>query len=328
MNQLTAAEQQFARLCRRGVLAHVQIRAGHPLTVSGHVLDPRLGDLVLRIRLGPEDEDLPEASHPTDGEPDMRKWVSVNGIQAPLLPNDGSIVPVISPFPELATEMSRDLVNEAVQALSSIWDAAAARVESDRSRHIQPARSLKRLNRIAQEEDLVRAWAKLIKGLLIRGVDLNGKVSSLRFEPASGLVLPNHFHKVNVFLRFIPAGGREVVAIGAVWRDAGGVAAALDVEPCDEPVTGRDLGHGDTDSVLTSPARSGAIQDAREWLAAVEHGAHEFVYGVTLPVVQRISEAPYAGHLPDGPEMMWRRAAGARSCALAHLNRWAREVFS
>lgn len=256
----------------------------------------------------------------------MQKWISVNGVQAPLLANDGPTGLRYTAIPELG--MSKGLVNEAVQALSAIWDAAAVRVERDKSRHIQPAESLKRLNRIAGEEDMVRAWEMLIKDLLIRGLDLNGSISRLRFEPALGLVEPNHFHKVNVSLRFAPAGAGKVVDIGAVWRDAGGVAAALDVELCDAPGTERALGRGDSDSIPANPARSEAIQLAREWLAALEHGAHEFAYSVILPVVQHIPATPYSGQSPGGPESTWRRAEEARSSALAHLNRWAREVFS
>lgn len=326
MHELHADEHRFARLCRRGVLERVQISAGHPVTVSGHVLDPELGDLVLRIRFGPEQEDLFDASSPTELEAGMRKWISVNGIQTPLLAGDGPTGLRYTTIPELG--MSKDLVNEAVQALSAIWDAAAVQVERDKNRRIQPAESLKRLNRIAGEEDLVGAWEKLIKDLLIRGLDLNGSISSLRFEPALGLVQPNHFHKVNIFLRFTPAGGREVVEIGAVWRDAGGVAAALDVELCDAAGTGRALGLGNSERVAANPAGPEAIQLAREWLAALEHGAHEFAYSVILPVVQHIPETLYSGQLPGDPESTWRRAEGARNSALAHLNRWAREVFS
>jgi hypothetical protein len=328
MNTSTADNQRFACLCRRGALERVQIHAGHPLAVSGHVLDPDVGDLVLRLRSGVEGGRLPEFnSRAGRQEAGTRKWISVNGVEALFLPDDASPFSGFAELPEFKTDTSRELVNEAMQALSSIWDAAAAQVDSDRSRHIPIAESLNRLNRIAREEDPVGAWEKLIKDLLIRGRDLTGNISDLRLESARGIALPNHFHKVNVFLRFTPAGGLKPVEVTAIWRDAGEGTAALDVGLSDLPDTGRFDGRGSAGHSRVDRTRSKAIQRATEWLAALEHAAHEFVFSETIPVVQRIAEASHAGHSPCGPEFVWRRAEGARRSALAHLNQWVREVY-
>jgi hypothetical protein len=328
MNTSTADDQRFACLCRRGALERVQIHAGHPLTVSGHVLDPDVGDLVLRLRCRLEDGRLPDTdSRAEDREAGTRKWISVNGVEAPVLPEGASPFPGFSALPDFKNETSRELVNEAVQALSSIWDAAAAQVDSDRSRHIPIAESLNRLNRIAREEDPVGAWEKLIKDLLIRGRDLTGNISDLRLESARGIALPNHFHKVNVFLRFTPAGGQKPVEVTAIWRDAGDGTAALDVGLSGLPGTGGSDGRWSAGHARVDRSRSRAIQLATEWLAALEHAAHEFVFSETLPVVQRIAEASHASHSPCGPDFVWRRAEGARRSALAHLNQWVREVY-
>jgi hypothetical protein len=214
MDTPTADDERFARLCRRGALERIQIHTGPrralaPLTVSGHVLDADAGDLALRLRYGFEEEQSLEASSPEDREAGPRKWISVNGTEAPMLADDASSVLGYSEFSEFKSETSRELVNEAIQALSSIWDAATAQVNSDKNEHIPITESLQRLNRIARDEDPVGAWEKLMKDLLVRGRDTHGTVSGLRFESARGLALPNHFHKVNVFLRFTPAGGED-----------------------------------------------------------------------------------------------------------------------
>lgn len=302
------------------------MQPGQPLTVSAHVLDPDYGDLVLRLRYGPEGEQ-PGPGSSQGLEATTRKWISVNGIEAPLLPDDASTVLGYAEFPELRSETSRELLNEAIQALSSIWDAAVEQVDSDRNAHIPLAESLKRLNRIAREEDPVGAWEKLIKDLLIRGLGATGNISSLRFRAARGLALPNHFHKVNVYLRFTPAGWQDPVKVAAVWRDAGDGTAALDVGLSDPPETGRSAWPWIIAATRPEPARSPAIQAAREWLAAIEHAAHEFVFSETFPVLQRIAEASHAGCSPAGGEVVRCRAEGARRSALAHLNQWAREVY-
>ncbi|MCU1532539.1 MAG: hypothetical protein JWO49_2110 [Arthrobacter sp.] len=297
-----------------------------PLTVSGHVLDAELGDLALRLRYGFEDEKLLEASSPEDREAGARKWISVNGTEALLLADDASSVMGYSEFPKLNSETSRELVNEAIQALSSIWDAATARVNSDRSEHIPIAESLKRLNQIAREADPVGAWEKLMKDLLVHGQEMHGTVSGLRFESARGLPLPNHFHKVNVFLDFTPVGGEDPLDVAVIWRDAGDGTAALDVRLSNLP--GSEAGDGSWNAVHTfDPARTKAIQRAVEWLAVLEHGAHEFVFGETFPVVQRVDEAARAGLSPGGDEVVWCRAEGVRRSAVAHLNHWVREVY-
>ncbi|MEV5054332.1 hypothetical protein [Arthrobacter sp. LAR12-1-1.1] len=166
-----------------------------------------------------------------------------------------------------------------------------------------------------------------MKDLLVRGLEMNGILSDVRFESAQGLALPNHFHKVNVYLRFTPAGSEDLVEAAVIWRDAGEGTAVLDAELSDLPGTeGRD-GRRKAGQVRGGLARSRAIQLAIEWLAAIEHAAHEFVFSETFPVVQRIGEASHAGHSPGGPEVVWCRAEGVRSSALAHLNQWAREVY-
>ncbi|MEV5054333.1 hypothetical protein [Arthrobacter sp. LAR12-1-1.1] len=111
MNTPAADDRRFARLCGRGGLERVQIHNGRSLAVSGHVLDPDLGDLELRLRYG-------LAGNPRDREAGCRKWISLNGAEAALLPDDASTVLGYSEFPELKSETSRELVNEAIQALS------------------------------------------------------------------------------------------------------------------------------------------------------------------------------------------------------------------
>jgi hypothetical protein len=331
MNTPSADDERFARLCGGGALERIRIHTGHrralvPLTVSGHVLDADAGDLALRIRYGFEDEQSLEASSPEDRDAGARKWISVNATEAPLLADDASSVLGYSEFPKLNSETSRELVNEAIQALSAIWDAATARVNSDKSEHIPIAESLQRLNRLAREADPVGVWAKLMKDLLVPGREMRGTVSGLRFESARGLALPNHFHKVNVFLRFTPAGG-DPLEVAVIWRGAGDGTAALDVRLSDLP--GNEWGGGSWTAVQAffGPARTKAIQLAAEWLAVLEHGAHEFVFSETFPVVQRIEQASRAGLSPGGDEVVWYRAEGVRRSAVAHLNHWVCEVY-
>jgi hypothetical protein len=328
MNTPTADDRRFARLCGRGGLDRVQIHAGCSLTVSGHLLDPDLGDLELQLRFGPGVRPQADAGGPRGRDAGIRKWISLNGVEAPLLSDDASTVLGYGEFPALRSESSRELVNEAIQALSSIWDEATKQVDYDTNRHIPPAESVTRLNRIAREEDPVGAWEQLLKDLLVRGPGRNATVAGLRFESAQGLALPNHFHKVNVYLRFAPPGSDALVNAAAIWRDAGEGTARLEVGLSDSPCTvrydrrrQRHPAHGD-------PASAKAIQVASEWLAAIEHAAHEFVFNETFPVVQRIAEATFEGHAPGGPEVVWCRAEGVRSSALAHLNQWVREVYT
>lgn len=322
MNTPTADDHRFARLCGRGGLDRVQIHAGRPLSVSGHLLDPDLGDLELRLRCGPGDGPQAEAGSPRDREASIRKWISLNGVEAPLLPDDASTVLGYSEFPALKSETSRELVNEAIQSLSSIWDEATKQVDSDKTQSIPPAESVKRLNRIAHEEDPVGAWEQPIKDLLSRGLGLNSTVVGLRFESAQGLALPNHFHKVNVFLRCAPTGSEVPVNLAAFWRDAGEGTARLDVGRTNSSGTEQCDGRWEV-----GPAATREIQVATEWLAALEHAAHEFVFSEAFPVVQRIAEATFEGHSPGGPEIVWCRAEGVRNSALAHLNQWVREVY-
>jgi hypothetical protein len=316
MDTPTADDERFARLCRRGALERIQIHTGPrralaPLTVSGHVLDADAGDLALRLRYGFEEEQSLEASSPEDREAGPRKWISVNGTEAPMLADDASSVLGYSEFSEFKSETSRELVNEAIQALSSIWDAATAQVNSDKNEHIPITESLQRLNRIARDEDPVGAWEKLMKDLLVRGRDTHGTVSGLRFESARGLALPNHFHKVNVFLRFTPAGGEDPLNLAVVWSDAGDGTAALGVRLSDLPCNEWSNGSWHAVQAFFGPARTKAIQLAAEWVAVLEHGAHEFVFGETFPVLQRIHEASRAGLSPGGDEVVWHRVAGS-----------------
>ncbi|MCU1562961.1 MAG: hypothetical protein JWN05_1340 [Arthrobacter sp.] len=295
--------------------------------MSARVLDADAGDLALGLRYGFEAEQSLEAGSPEDREAGARKWISVDGAEAPLLADDTSSVLGYWEFSELKSETSRELVNEAIQALSAVWDAARARLNRDRTEHIPIAGSLRRLNRIAREADLVGAWEKLMKDLLVRGRDTHGTVSGLRFESARGLALPNHFHKVNVFLRFTPGGGEAPLNLAVVWRDAGDGTAALDVRLSGLPGSGWGDGSWTAVQAFFGPARTKAIQLAAEWLAVLEHGAHEFVFGETFPVLQRIEEASRAGLSPGGDEVVWHRAGGVRRSAVADLNRWAREAY-
>jgi hypothetical protein len=120
MNTPSADDERFARLCRRGALERIQIHAGHrralePLTVGAR---PRCR--CRRPCAAPpvwlENEQSLEASSPEDREAGARKWISVNGKEAPLLADDASSVLGYSEFSELKSETSRELVNEALQA--------------------------------------------------------------------------------------------------------------------------------------------------------------------------------------------------------------------
>jgi hypothetical protein len=333
MNTPTHDDQHFARLCRRGALQRVQIHIGSPralipFTVSGHVLDADVGDMALRLRYGFKDEMSPRPGNSEERDSGPRLWISINGTEAPLLADDASSILGYAEFAELKSGTSRELFNEAVQALSAIWEASTARVENDRGARVPTAASVERLNRIAREEDPVGAWEPLLKDLLARGRGIPGTVSGLRFEPAPGLSLPNHFHKVNVFLRFTPAGGRNPTEVAAIWHDRGEGTAALDVVRLSgHPGIGVGVAGRDTGGAGEAPGMR-AIQHAAEWLAAVEHGAHEFVFDETFPVVQRLEEARRAGSSPGDDEVLRSRAEAVRRSALAHLNRWAQEVLS
>ncbi|WP_306915363.1 MULTISPECIES: hypothetical protein [unclassified Arthrobacter] len=295
--------------------------------MSGHVLDADVGHIALRLRYGFKDEQSLEASTREDRIFGPRKWISVNGIEAPLLDDDASSILGYAEFSDLESVTSRELVNEAVQALSSIWEAATARVESDRSGHVPIAKSLKQLNRIAREVDPIEAWEPLMKDLLIRGRETHGSVSGLRFDAAPGLALPNHFHKVNVFLRFTPVGGQNPTELAVIWHDRGEGTAALDVRFSDIPGSETGAGSRKAGGVYVVAQIMEAIQVATEWLAALEHGGHEFVFAETFPVVQRMEEARRAGLSSVDDEVLRCRAEAVRRSAVAHLNQWAREVF-
>ena len=111
MDAPTGDDERFARLCRRGALKRIQLHLGHgrtlaPLTVSAHVLDADAGDLALGLRYGFEAEQSLEAGSPEDREAGARKWISVDGAEAPLLADDASSVLGYSEFSELKSETS------------------------------------------------------------------------------------------------------------------------------------------------------------------------------------------------------------------------------
>jgi hypothetical protein len=115
--------------------------------------------------------------------------------------------------------------------------------------------------------------------------------------------------------------------VAVVWRDAGGEQTAVDLRLGDLP--GRSPTEGTWNAVqeIFGPARTDAIQVAAEWLAAIERGAHEFVFVRTFHVVQRITAAARAGQPPGGHQVAWNRSEGTRRSALARLNLWVREVY-
>jgi hypothetical protein len=327
-----ADDDRFAHLCRGGALERIEIRAGHartpmPLTASGHVLDAELGDVALRLRYGFEDEHSLEPCSRDDLESGPQRWVGVDGAEAPLLADDASSILGYVEFPRLRSDLTRELVNESIQALYLVWTAAAARRAADRSRGIPLAESLRHLNGIAEEAGPIGAWEADMKEVLGLGHELSGAVSDLRFEPPHGLATPRHFHEVNASMHFTPAGGEDSSDIAVVWRDAGGGHAAVELRlgglPDNAARTGRCW---NAVQGFYGPARTEAIETAAEWLAAVESGAHEFVFAQTFDVIQRIAAATRAGQPPGDDQVVWNRCEGTRRSALAHLNLWVREV--
>jgi hypothetical protein len=324
-------DDRFAHLCGGGPVDRIRIAAGHswapmPLTATGHVLDAEVGDLALHLRYGFEDERSMEPGSRHDLESGPRRWVGINGEQAPLLADDASSLMGYVEFPQLRSDISRELVNESIQALYLIWMSAAARRAGDKGRGIPMAESLRHLNRIAEEAGPIGAWEGDIKEILSLGREIPGAVSGLRLEPAHGLAIPRHFHQVNAYMHFTPAGGEESLEVGVEWRDAGGEQTAVDLRLGDLPGRSHTEGTWNVVQEIFGPARTEAIQVAAEWLAAIERGAHEFVFVRTFHVVQRIRAAARAGQPPGGDQVVWNRSEGTRRSALAHLNLWVRDV--
>jgi hypothetical protein len=326
-----ADDDRFAHLCRGGGLERLEFRAGHlwapiPLAVSGHVLDAEAGDLAVGLRYGFEDDRSEEPGSPEDLESGPRRWVTVNGAQAPLLADDAASLLGYVEFPQLRSDMTRELVNESIQALYLIWTAAAGRRAADKSRGIPYAESLLKLNRIAEAAGRMGAWEGDIKEVLGLGSELPGAISGLRLETAQGLAIPRHFHEVNAYMHFTPAGGDDSLEVAIVWRDTGGEQAAVDLRLAGLPDRARTEGSWNVVQEIFGPTRTQVIQVAAEWLAAVERGAHEFVFAQTFYVVQRIMAASRGGHSPGGDAVVWNRSEGTRRSALAHVNRWVADV--
>ena len=331
MSGRRADDERFAYLCRGGAMERVEIRAGHPwapvpVAVRGHVLDADAGDLALDLRYGFEDDRSEEPGSREDLESGPRRWVRVNGSQAPLLADDASSLMGYVEFPQLKSDTTRELVNESIQALYLIWMAAAGRRAADKSRGIPCAESLRHLNRIAAAAGGIKAWEGDLKGVLRLGRDLPGAVSGLRLEPAQGLPIPRHFHEVNAFMHFTPDGGEDSLDVGVVWRDAGGERAAVDLRLGGLPDTARTKGSWSVVQEIFGPTRTQVIQVAAEWLAAVERGVHEFVFAQTFHVVQRILAATRAGQSPGGDEVVWNRSEGTRRSALAYVDLWVQDI--
>jgi hypothetical protein len=325
-----AADDGFAHLCRGGALERIEIRAGHPwapipMAVSGHVLDAEAGDLALELRYGFEDDRSEEPVSRDDLESGPRRWVRVNGAQAPLLADDASSLLGYAEFPQLHSDTTRELVNESIQALYLIWTAAAGRRVVDRSRGTPYAESLLHLNNIAEGAGRIGAWEDDIKEVLGLGCGLPGAISGLRLEPAKDLAVPRHFHEVNAFMHFTPAGGDDSLDVAIVWR-AAGEQAAVDLRLGGLPGRARTEGSWKVVQEIFGPTRTQVIQVAAEWLAAVERGAHEFVFAQTFHVVQRILAATRAGHSPGGDQVVWNRSEGTRRSAIAHVNLWVHDV--
>jgi hypothetical protein len=309
----------------------IEIGAGHlwapvPLTVSGHVLDGEVGDLALDLWYGFENDHAEEPESRDDLESGPRRWVRLNGTRAPLLADDASSLLGYVEFPQLQSDATRELVNESIQALYLIWMAAAERRAADKGRGVPYAESLRHLNRIAGSAGPIKAWEGDLKEVLRLGRDLPGAVSGLRFEPAGGLPIPRHFHEVNAFMHFTPEGGQDSLEVGVVWRDAGGDQAAVDLRLGGLPDRARTEGSWNVVEDIFGPTRTQVIQVAAEWLAAVERGAHEFVFAQTFRVVQRILAATRAGQSPGGDQVVWNRSEGTRRSALAHVNLWVQDV--
>lgn len=326
-----AEDDRFTHLCKGGALAGIKIGAGHPwapmpVTVSARVLDAEVGDVSLHLRYGFEDERSLEPGSRDDLESGPRRWVRVNGAQAPLLADDAASLMGYVEFPLLRSDITRELVNESIHALGLIWIASTARRAADKNRGIPFAETLSHLNSMAARAGHVGAWEGNIKEALSLGSEMQGAVSGLRFEPAGGLAVPRHFHEVDAFMEFTPAGGEDSLGVAVVWRDPGSEQLAVDLRLGELPE--RALAESSWADVgeFFGPARTEAIQAAAQWLAAIERGAHDFVFAQTFHVVQRIAAAARAGQSPGNDQVVWNRTAGTRRSALAHLNLWVREV--
>lgn len=327
-------DETFAVICAGGALDQIEIRPGHPkapvpLQVLGHVLDPDAGDLALRVRHGWANERSMTPSGQEELDAGTRIWVQLNGTEVPFLEDDASSLMGYAEFTDLTTDTSRELVNEAIQALMQIWLAASNRVNAEKLGGGSVSKSLKRLNRLAREASPIVAWEGLMRDLLLSGFKVPGKVSGLRFETARGLPLPAHFHKVNIHLHFQPDGGDESLGLALIWSDVGdGDGAALDSSITELPAaTG--LSGDDWGSVQAffGPTRVSAIEEVTNWLAMLEHNAHEFVFSQSFPVVQRLEAADQVGLPPGGALVVWHRADAVRRSAVARLNRWAGEYY-
>ena len=166
-----------------------------------------------------------------------------------------------------------------------------------------------------------------MKEILSLGLEIPGAVSGLRLEPANGLAMPRHFHEVNASMHFTPDGGKDSLELAVLWRDAGGGRAAVNLRLGDLPGGVRTEGSWSAVEEHFGRARTDAIQVAAEWLAAIERGAHEFVFAQTFHVVQRITAAARAGQPPGGDHVVRNRSEGTRRSALAHLNLWVQQVY-
>jgi hypothetical protein len=324
-------DRTFAIICAGGALDRIEIRPGHPkapvpLQVIGHVIDPEAGDLTLRVRHGWADETSLRPSGQEELDAGTRIWVKLNDTEVPYLEDDASSVMEYGEFRELSADASRELVNEAIQALMQIWLAATNRVNTEKLSGGSVRRSLRKLNRIAAEDSPIVAWEDLIRNLLMAGLKLPGTVSGLKFETAVGLPLPGHLHKVNVRLRFQPNDDEEALEVAVLWSDAGNGAAALDVTLTELPAAMRD-GDGNSSRGFLGPVRSVAIEEASRWLALLENVGHEFVFSEVFPVVQRIEVASQMGMPIGGDLAVWNRADGVRRSAVARLNRWSGEYY-
>jgi hypothetical protein len=167
-------DRTFAIICAGGALDRIRSdlvtpKAPVPLQVIGHVIDPEAGDLTLRVRHGWADETSLRPSGQEELDAGTRIWVRLNDTEVPYLEDDASSVMEYGEFRELSADASRELVNEAIQALMQIWLAATNRVNTEKLSGGSVRRSLRKLNRIAAEDSPIVAWEDLIRNLLMAG---------------------------------------------------------------------------------------------------------------------------------------------------------------